>query len=351
MSFTPKTNIRQAIPEIVEPPKIEYLDGLRCISVLLVVLGHINTYYIKVEFLEKLLGSGGLGVTFFFVISGFLITTLFLKEESKSGSINIRKFYIRRVLRILPVAYLYVVVLVICNIIFKLQIPPSYFIAAALFVSSIGRFNQTSDPNGNSKLIAHYWSLSVEEQFYLFFPWVFRLFRRRLTFFLIIGIVVVNICRTISTHTYFFFHYESILIGAVMALLVFKNNIKYQNIKYGSFWLSLLFGSILIINYLGGTYTDLLVGVLFSIFLLGLIRSKAPPMMFRFLRNKIVIKIGVLSYSIYIWQQIFATNNGIKEKIPALNNLPLALLMIALVSWGSYTFYEKWFLQLKSKFI
>ena len=167
---------------------------------------------------------------------------------------------------------------------------------------------------------------------------------------LIIGVLLVNVCRSFSAHTYFFFHYESILIGAVMALLIFRNNLKYQNIKYSSLWLSLIFATILFINYVGGTYADLLVGVLFSFFLLLLICSDKPPSMFLFLKNKVVIRIGVLSYSIYIWQQIFATNNGIKEKIPAMNNLLLALTMIVLISWVSYTFFEKRFLQLKSRF-
>ncbi len=337
------------IPPVVAGSKIDYLDGLRCISVLVVVAGHLNTYYFKNKTADRLIGGGGLGVIFFFVISGFLITTLFLKEEVATGTINIRKFYIRRALRILPVAYLFILCMLLLNFVFHLQIPVSYFLTSAFFVSSMARLN-SPDVHGNSSLVAHYWSLSVEEQYYLFFPWLFRYGRKYLLGLLLSGIFIITLCRSLTDHTYFFYHYESILTGAVAALVVFKRRLKYYSAKRTSLWLMLILAAIFFINYQGWKFSVVIISILFALLLLLLISSVNAPVVAGFLKSKITIRIGVLSYSIYIWQQLFATNSGIKQALPVLQNIPVAMVILATVSWVSYQFYEKKFLRLKSRF-
>jgi len=96
---------------IEQPRHIPSLDGLRALSVLLVIVLHTllrNTLYKFIPFPLRVLGNGALGVFIFFVISGYLITTLLLREQHKTGAISLRSFYLRRAFRILPPLYAYV---------------------------------------------------------------------------------------------------------------------------------------------------------------------------------------------------------------------------------------------------
>src|SRR5205807_9098473 len=88
--------------------RIASLDGLRAVSILLVLLGHAAMSDGAPHILSPLSHIGNIGVRFFFVISGFLITTLLLKEQAKTGTISLKQFYLRRTLRIFPAAYFFI---------------------------------------------------------------------------------------------------------------------------------------------------------------------------------------------------------------------------------------------------
>src|SRR6202000_1097985 len=102
------------------------------------------------------------GVHIFFVLSGFLIITLLLKEKWRTGGISLKRFYIRRALRILPVAWLFLLVLIALNSWYGLKIPVINFVASFLFFKNL--------PLPNEPYTAHFLTLAVEEQFYLVFP-------------------------------------------------------------------------------------------------------------------------------------------------------------------------------------
>src|SRR6185437_9942513 len=93
---TPHTGIKM---------RIHSLDGLRAISILLVMLGHMASCGLAPEFFGR---YGNFGVQVFFVISGYLITTLLLREKARAGTVDLKAFYFRRVLRIFPAAYIFV---------------------------------------------------------------------------------------------------------------------------------------------------------------------------------------------------------------------------------------------------
>ncbi len=142
------------------------LDGLRAISVLLVVSVHMHTRMWHWM-------AGGLGVTIFFVLSGFLITTLLLREEQQRGSVSLRAFYIRRAFRILPLYYVVLgaYALLICGIGIGaekkaafLKVLPYYL----TYLQDIPYFFHT----GLSRTLPYYqrWSLGIEEKFYLIWP-------------------------------------------------------------------------------------------------------------------------------------------------------------------------------------
>ena len=157
------------IPKVLDQKIYPSLNGLRAISILMVLIFHFIDLYHPGK-LAGIYFIGPLGVNIFFVISGFLITTLCIKEKVLTGNLSLRSFYTRRALRILPVAYLYVFVVIVINSIFKLHIGPVYFLAAFLLVMNLSIARQF----GSDWNLAHYWSLSVEEQFYLFFPVILK---------------------------------------------------------------------------------------------------------------------------------------------------------------------------------
>jgi len=146
------------------PGKIEKriagLDGLRALSIALVCLSHVQItpgFPLHLGFIRGLLG-----VQIFFVISGFLITELLLREEQESGRFSLGGFYYRRAFRILPAAFAYIAVVSIVSAFGRTIVHVRDVLAASLFVA-----NLVEDV---APALAHYWSLSVEEQFYLLWP-------------------------------------------------------------------------------------------------------------------------------------------------------------------------------------
>jgi len=133
--------------------RIPSLDGL---SIALVVMGH----WAELQFHSSVAGAfANLGVRIFFLISGFLITTLLLSERKKTGSICVREFYVRRAYRILPAAMVF---MAIAFIVFWRDLRWYHMAAAAFYVTN---FDFT-----HPWYLGHLWSLSVEEQFYLLWP-------------------------------------------------------------------------------------------------------------------------------------------------------------------------------------
>jgi len=153
------------------------LNGVRAIAALVVVFSHITIALEKFDldpFIFGTLANGKLkvtlmsefGVTMFFVLSGFLITYLLLEEKSKA-KIQIRKFYMRRILRIWPLYYIYLIVALVTLIVIGIPINGTSLLEYIFFASNIPFIYARPIP-----LLEHYWSLGVEEQFYLFWPWI-----------------------------------------------------------------------------------------------------------------------------------------------------------------------------------
>ena len=153
------------------PGRIPSLDGLRAISILLVVVGHAISPKAFPTLFTMFGHLGNYGVRIFFLISGFLITTLLLKEHDRTGHISLKNFYIRRSLRIFPAFYLYVATIVVLS-------------SLGMVVLYQGDLLHTLTYTMNyhmkrSWYLNHIWSLSVEEQFYLLWPAVVLLAKPR----------------------------------------------------------------------------------------------------------------------------------------------------------------------------
>ena len=143
--------------------RIPTLDGLRAVSIVLVLLNHLvgTLYYPAI--LSPLGEFGNFGVRVFFVISGYLITSLLIKEHERTGSISLKNFYLRRVFRIFPAAYTYLLVLAVLNAKYHILHRHDLLFAATYL---------TNFRLSRAWYVGHLWSLAVEEQFYMLWPMV-----------------------------------------------------------------------------------------------------------------------------------------------------------------------------------
>jgi peptidoglycan/LPS O-acetylase OafA/YrhL len=149
----------------VQPQRLDSLDGLRALAVILVFAHHVD---------QGFLPGGFVGVDVFFVISGYLITWLLLREHDQFGAIDLRRFYGRRALRLYPALIALVILASIGAAVRHVGSPAADGAAAATYVTDVYA-NIATHPS----LVLHTWSLSVEEQFYLVWPAVLIVSLRR----------------------------------------------------------------------------------------------------------------------------------------------------------------------------
>jgi peptidoglycan/LPS O-acetylase OafA/YrhL len=355
------------------PQRLPSLDGWRAVSIVLVLGAHSATvagFPPHLGTLFNWLFDSNLGVRFFFIISGFLITWLLLIESDQRGRASLRLFYIRRALRILPVY------LAFLSVIAALQFLTAYNQNARTW---IGNLTFTTNFVGAGWTTGHLWSLSVEEQFYLLWPALLLLSNREtkahnVWYVLAVPILVCPLVRVVTyAHLYphlvaplfspysFFYYFDSLAIGCGSALLFFRCG---ELIRGQMTWRPKLFATagiaLILLPYfltklfwlgtvtvpLGPTFQ----GVGFAILLM---QSVVIPTtgFYRILNTACVVQIGVLSYSIYIWQQIFCTS-------PALlgfhdvwwMSFPGWLLPVFVVAGLSYYGLERPLLKLRRRF-
>ena len=362
----------------IVPPRtttrLPSLDGWRAISIVLVLGSHSeNTagFPNHLRILFNWLFEGNLGVRFFFVISGFLITWLMVLEKDRTGHVNLRHFYIRRALRILPVYFAFILTLT-C-----LQLFTPYTQSISVW---IGNLTFTTDfINAGVWTSGHLWSLSVEEQFYLVWPAIFLFCnfekRFRLTaLILTLPILLAPIFRVITyTHASpsviaplfsgfsFFNYFDSLAAGCVSAILFKRKHdkIKKYLIAWPSMTLAVAFTLILIPYalirlFIFGFFTVPLGSSFQALgFAILLLQSIILPGFgfYHVLNWRWVREIGVLSYSIYIWQQIFST----KPQIFGLGNVwwmsfPGWFVPVFIVAMISYYGLEQPLFRLRAHF-
>jgi peptidoglycan/LPS O-acetylase OafA/YrhL len=348
-----------AIPPVLQNSYYPSLDGIRGVAIIMVVLAHLN---LTSNAVYHILFNGELGVLIFFVLSGFLITTLCIKEKVVSGDISLRSFYIRRVLRIFPVAYLFLAVLIALNLIFKLNIGYINILGAALYLMNFSSYFRRYN---FAYQTGHFWSLAVEEQFYLIFPIILK---KNQNAFLVVLLGIIFLLPLLITLQYFhlfpsgwifvaFTHYlikfQAIAVGCLFSILVFKYS-AYINIASSTRLILnvLAFGLILFVRYdnffsVGNIFAGLLISFLAGYIIVSNI-VPGTDLFYKILNTKFLKTTGVLSYSIYIWQQLFTYND---KRLPAfMVTFPTNIICLVIVSCLSYYFYESFFLRLKSKF-
>jgi peptidoglycan/LPS O-acetylase OafA/YrhL len=345
-----------ALQAALARPSLPSLDGLRAIAVLLVVVYHFGFSAV----------NGGQGVLIFFVISGFLITWLLLKEEEKWGQVSLSHFYLRRTLRIFPAFYVYWLLVVVGFSILGKNVDPAQATAAFFYVSNYYQAI-AGDPN---TALSHTWSLAIEEQFYLLWPGIFIVLRtpaRRLRA-LAAAIVAVWIYRAVAVLAFavpqgyvyeaFDMRSDHLLVGCFLATALYCGSAtrawRAACASPALIWvtISLFALSSLMPQWVEWRYRDLvgftidplLVAVLI---VQGLAFSGTSA---AWLNVSPLRWLGRMSYSIYLYQQI--TIGPVKE---ALAGLPVGLQLAGavgaciVVSAGSYYVIERPFLALKDR--
>ena len=347
------------IPSELQKSHFNSLDGLRGIAIILVVLAHLN---LSSSPTYRLIFNGELGVAIFFVLSGFLITSLCFKEKVTTGDISLKNFYIRRILRIFPVAYLYLLVILILKFIFKIDVQYLSLVGAALYLMDISSIFRKYYFNWHT---AHYWSLSVEEQFYIVVPFIlkknFKLYLSLILFIIfVLPLIILLQYRFPAINTGVFYvathlliKFQQIATGCLFAVLIFKYPLLTAISKPVKIITNLsAFVVIFYVQYdnffsLQSVFTGLLISFLVGYIIVTNLARSAEPI-FWLLNTKLLKHIGILSYSMYIWQQLFTSND---QKLPHfMVAYPYNIICIVVVSCASYYLYERFFLKLKARF-
>lgn len=279
--------------------RIPSLDGVRAIAISLVVMGH----WTELHYQSAIAGSfASLGRRIFFVLSGYLITTLLMKEQGKTSTIGLQRFYVRRAYRILPGAVMFM--LAVC-VIFWHELRWYHMAAAALYVVNF----DFSHP----WFLGHLWSLGVQEQFYFMWPAVLKKWQRHRVKIVLGTILFAPLFRA----TCYLFHLHGradetfpavadiLAIGCLLAM--FGNRVP----RFRSKWAAMMLVPVVLVPVYMGLLkfhiTATLLLVLWPMLHLSiaglLLHVVRRP--YWILNAQPVVWVGKISYSLYLWQQLF----------------------------------------------
>jgi peptidoglycan/LPS O-acetylase OafA/YrhL len=309
----------------MKPRNIPSLDGLRAVSVGMVIVAHMSGDVTqKIPFIPLWLyvAWGSLGVQTFFVISGFLITLILLNELNATGTISLGRFYFRRALRIFPAFYAYLAAGLALTLagVFAGEVK-AFLVAGTYTTNYLGL---------NSPLLEHTWSLSLEEQFYLLWPAALLLLGAKKGIKLATWLILLSPLSRIVTY-YLAPHHralvgamlhsglDSIMFGCLLALL-------WHNSRFNEFVRPLIRGRVAALSglfvlvlspilqaHFRGSYS-LVVGLTLNAICLSQILLyvvRVPDSVLGWVLNTRVLRhLGVISYSLYLWQEMFAGENS-----------------------------------------
>lgn len=362
------------------------MHGFRFLAASLVIFSHIELFKRRAG-LENIWESrfffeaGGAGVDFFFVLSGFLITSLLLKEKEYAGKINLRNFYLRRILRIWPLYYL---VLMVC-----------YFLVPYISLFYIAGYSEGIHVDFWSKFIysfflmpnvalaffkdipyaAPLWSIGVEEQFYLFWPMLLflRFSRLKVIFAFVCCLISVKALLIIANS---FFNFDPVVyekvknwivgarmecmgIGAIGAHLVYTRHRIWLTMRSNLALFIALIGLFFVFMFAHHLFElhHIMFSVLFLVIILNGATNDNTPVK---LEKRFLLMLGNVSYGVYLWHSLcvglilnLLMSTGFHLLSGFLFNIVLYLSSFTLsvvVAWISYNYFETYFLRKKSHF-
>jgi peptidoglycan/LPS O-acetylase OafA/YrhL len=331
--------------------RLASLDGLRAVSVGLVLFAHLNGTAHFGSFRPWFGDLAHLGVTIFFVISGFLITRLLIEDENRTGRVSLRLFYLRRGLRIFPAFLAYVAVMASLSALGVVELHGRDLLHALTYTVNY-------EPE-RSWTIGHLWSLSVEEQFYLMWPFAFVYATVRGRVWIAAGTVALGpLARggaALFLHGTAYRDMEmfpmvadSVAAGCLLACLQgWLEQRRHYLALFKAPWSWALVVAILMLNrYMSFTLVDIVGACLINMGLAILIHrsvTRADGAIGRVLNFPALTVIGALSYSLYLWQQPFINRHGTAW----FNAFPQNLLLAITAALLSYWMLEKPLLRMR----
>lgn len=325
------------------------IDGLRAIAVLAVVFYHFGLPGV---------GGGFVGVDVFFVISGFLIGGILWREKIATGRLSLGQFYIRRIKRLAPA---YVAMAMAVLVVGWLILLPNDFretakgvIAATVYLSNVLFFRQSGyfDSAAEDKVLLHTWSLSVEEQFYLFLPLVFLLLGRSRRA-MIIGLATLFLASLISSlpmternqpAAFYLFPFRAweLLAGVLLAVWATEKRFAYQinaGISYAG--LAIVLGSIIWIDpsalFPGW---QAMFPVLGTVMLIA--NGQHDNLVNRALSTRVPVAFGLISYSLYLWHwPVFTLTTYVQGDYGGSAETALWICISVVLAAGSWAFVEQ----------
>jgi peptidoglycan/LPS O-acetylase OafA/YrhL len=336
------------------------LDGLRCFAILAVMWHHSVG---KNPFESPLFGRGYLGVDLFFVLSGFLITTILIREKTRTGDISLKNFYARRSLRIFPLYYTYLFALTAWIGFTDRETFPEFLEVLPVYLTYMTNWI----PHDQRLHFERGWSLAVEEQFYLVWPCLlyfigFRWGVKLAAAFLVL--VTISNCGLLGGFDMGLVPFRTLIFGSLLAMVL--------NSPSGYLAVHRILGHSTAIAFVGAMLVAILIVIpgpitqWFQLFVHALMVAivacaviRESNVLTRVLTCGAVKQIGVISYGIYLLHgQLHGVTMAILQRVPiaSVSESRLAMFVVfttisALVAFVSYYWFEAYFLKLKDRFV
>lgn len=339
------SSISQSFSKVASSSYLPSLDGWRALAILAVILNHGNQAILPDGLGLKLPGFGGYGVELFFAISGLLIFSKLSEEREKTGGFNLRMFYARRFFRLAPALLVYLLVCIGLSLFGIIYVNSSDIAACLLFYRNYLASFQSSDAGYYT---GHFWSLAVEGQFYLIAPLLLLLWTRsRLLVIFPVVALLIGIWRGVESR-----YGVSQQVFPTLSFDIGRTDLCLDHLLWGA-WFGLLIasnqGRARLTRLLSPSSAQYALLTLFILLITAPIPSRkiwfaivAPCLLVstilnsqtglgKFLENSLLQWLGKISYSLYLWQQLFLLQGG------TLHSQPLALPPLGWVQnfpWG-----------------
>ena len=360
------------------------LDGWRFVAFLAVFYHHsfaTQFEHIKespiYKFFKKTTTNGELGVDFFFVLSGFLIIYLLISEKKLSGKINVKNFYVRRILRIFPLFFFcvffgFVIFPIIKNFLGNSPNENAHFFYYLFFLNNIDIVNNSALPD--SSVLAILWSVGIEEQFYLTIPFLLLIIPVRYYKWVFIGVIILSWffrAQHLEDEIYLKYHtfpsMGNLAIGGLIAyysatsqrFVDFFQNLHPYIVKsfYVAMVLIFFFRAHIFAHTTLKIFDTSIIAAIFALIILE--QNYLKNSMFKMSNNRLFSTLGKYTYGLYclhtigglVTLQITSKLHINTElwQVMVTNTIIMFSLSIFL-AYLSYHYYEKPFLRLKSKF-
>lgn len=339
--------------------RVPALDGIRAVAIIAVLLYHHYQFDVPGS---RAWAGGFLGVDVFFVLSGFLITTLLLREHAGAGRIDFARFWSRRARRLLPALFALVVGTAILGRYAFTAADAAHVrgdgFATLLYVENWNRLGASPSP------LSHTWSLSVEEQWYLVWPLLLAALlmwsrRRNRSLAWPVGLLIA----ASATECAVLFHgigersyygtdtrAQSLLVGALLAIVLIRRPLGRSRLIEGAGWVAVGFLALMIWSlhsvdprlYRGGF---LLVAAAAALVITAVQQSPAGPLG-RLFRSRPLVAVGLISYGLYLYHYpIYLWLTASRTHLTALPLLIARLVVTGLIAVASYFLIERPFVR------